>query len=66
MISHVHLNYPFKSFVSSLCPQFLIQYMLFIKIPIAETLRQGNIVTGTENVLQTVFVYINENNRCFH
>ena len=33
-------------------------------VPMAETPRHGDIVADTENVLQTVFVYINENNSC--
>ena len=31
----------------------------------AETPRHGDIVADTENVLQTVFVYINVNSFCF-
>ena len=34
--------------------------------PMAETPRHGDIVADIENVLQTVFVYINENSCCFH
>ena len=34
--------------------------------PMAETPRQGDIVADTESILQTLFVYINENNYCLH
>ena len=46
--------------ISVLTPVYLLN------TPIAETPRHGDIVVDTENVLQTVFVYITENSCCFH
>ena len=40
-------------------------YLMLILIPMAETPRHGDIVADTENVSQTIFIYINENSCCF-
>ena len=53
------INLILSKFIDALTEKIGKFDIAFDKLPIAETSRHGDIVADTENVLQTVFVYIN-------